>query len=111
MSTSSSGIMDDDKDKLNILMRAICKEEFWQNRMTNLKTGEDLKQKIREILSHILTELETANMKNNLIKKSEVYDFVERLDDNNVLEEWKAMVQDCVAKNDWTALISHRMCI
>ena len=37
-------------------------------------------------------------------------DFIARLDSDG-LEEWKAMLQDCMGKNDWTALIMHRMCI
>ena len=109
--SSSSGILDDDKDKLNNHMKAICKRCYWRNLMDDAQASDaskDFERVFSIILSELLGNIEDAKMKNNLIEISEVCDFVRRLDSDHGLGKWKATLQDCMEKNDWTALILHR---
>jgi hypothetical protein len=107
--SSSLDITELDLGGLNNRMETFCKGGLWRTRIEI--AGDDAgSMLISDVLTRLVHELGATNMKSSFISSSDAYAMVGRLDDDK-LKEWKAGVQDGVERNDWTALIVHRMYI
>jgi hypothetical protein len=111
VSSSSFEILNGlDLDALNEHMRSSCTAESWETRIHFPQSQQSLNliSLITEVLTVLLKKLRATDMKSSFItgNKSDVDAIVADLDTNG-LKEWKAMVQNCMEKNDWTVLIVH----